>query len=236
MIGFGNRQRLLAGAALAATALLSACATPAPPPPPPPPQVVIPPRPYPPLGAATNLATPPVGINGIRLTVNVGLTTAQTVWNLRSAYNVAALNCLKPEHAAILENYRAFLKTHSKALNTANKDLDKQYKELAGSEFVRVRETYMTRVYNYFALPPTLPAFCDAALAMSEQAKAIPPGGLDSFAAASLPQLESVFTQFFNSYDQYRSDLSAWEARYGGGAAPALQTITYQSFSQPTEQ
>jgi hypothetical protein len=73
----------------------------------------------------------------------------------------------------------------------------------------------MTEVYNHFAGPPTLPAFCDAALAMSNEAKLVKLGQLDAFAARSLPSLEIVFDDFYRRYDQYRVDLAAWEAKWG---------------------
>ena len=224
MVKSADRKIRLGGLVIVLTAIVAGCATPPPPPPPPPPpQIVIPPRPYPPMSASPLLTIPPVGIDGVRRTINTGLTTAQTTWNLRSALNVAALNCLRPEHAQILEGYKAFLKTHAKKLTQVNKDLDTQFKASHGTAFIRQRETYNTQVYNYFAQPPTLPAFCDAALAVSLQSAPVTSASLDVFAATGLAQFESVFQEFYRSYDQYRTDLAAWDARYGGGA-PAAAT------------
>ena len=114
------RQRLLLGGAIAILSVLAACAPKAPPPPPPPPPpkpvVYIPPRPRPPISAPAGVAVPPLGANGVRQTVNANLSPTQATWNFRSAYNVAALNCLKPEHADILVGYRAFLKSHARGL------------------------------------------------------------------------------------------------------------------------
>lgn len=212
---FDKRIRFMAVGVTVGILALSGCATPPPPPPPPPPRLVIPPRPWPPLGAAPNLMTPKVGFDGVRRTVNTGLTPAQTTWNLRSAFNVAALNCLQPQHAGILEGYKKFLTNHAKALTALNGELDKQYKAQYGPSYVRDRETYNTQVYNYFALPPTLPQFCDAVLAMSQQSLTVTSPQLGTFAATSLPQLEAVFQSFFSSYDRYRTDAAAWDARYG---------------------
>ncbi|MCB2061610.1 MAG: hypothetical protein KDE21_13940 [Novosphingobium sp.] len=184
------------------------------------------------MGAAPNLVTPPVDASGVRHTVNVGLSNNQIVWNLRSAYNVAALNCQKPEHAGILEGYSTFLKSHSRELSSVNRELDRSFKSEHGSNYIRARESYQTQVYNYFAFPPTLPAFCDAVLAMSRREQAAEPSDLDAFAASSLPQIESVFGAFFNSYDQYRTDLAAWEARYGGGSVTGFATPPSQSVVQ----
>ncbi|MGH6786328.1 MAG: hypothetical protein ACREBO_05820 [Novosphingobium sp.] len=191
-----------------------------PPPPPAPvviPVVVIPPKPYPPMRAAPNLTIPAVGLDGVRQTVNARISTAQTTWNLRSAWNVAALNCQQPQHAGILTGYKAYLKTHARALRAANLGVDAAYKKQAGikgTAWIRAREAYMTKVYNYYASPPTLPAFCDAALAMSLASAQVPVGGLDAFSAAELPKIEGVFENFFKAYEQYRVDLALWEARY----------------------
>jgi hypothetical protein len=208
---------IAAGAVLSAVVALAGCGPKAPPPvqlPPPPPPVVVPPQPQPPNGASNNLNVPPLDAYGVRRTVNAGISGPQTTWNLRSAYNVAALNCLDPKYAQIVVNYRAFLKTHAKKLTAVNTAVDQEFKGRYGARFVAPREAYMTQVYNYFALPPTLPAFCDAALIMSNQAATVPSTDLDSFAARSLPSLELVFTPFYRSYDQYRTDLAGWQGKY----------------------
>lgn len=228
MRGFKNGRLLATGGTLVVVAALSACSSKPPPPPaPPPPVVIVPPQPYPPLGAPANMTPPPVDAYGARRTINTGLSTAQATWNFRSAYNVAALNCTRPEHAAILENYRAYLKAHAKKLTAANKAVDSEFKERVGTGFVKVREAYMTQVYNYFALPPTLPLFCDAALAASEDIKLAQSADLDSASATNLARLDQVFKDFFTGYDQYRADLGAWKAKYypappGISAAPTL--------------
>jgi hypothetical protein len=225
-----NSWRLIGtGGLLAVVAALSACAPKAAPPKPaPPPVVIVPPRPYPPLGAPANIVPPPVDGYGMRRTINTGLTQAQATWNLRSAYNVAALNCTRPEHAAILENYRAYLKTHGKQLTATNKAIDKEFKDKIGKNFVKAREAFMTQVYNYFALPPTLPLFCDASLAMSEELKLTKPADLDSASAGQLARLDQVFKDFYTGYDQYRVDLAAWQARYypGGTTVSVAPTIS----------
>jgi len=218
-------RKLLAGVAIAGIAALSACAPKPVPAPPPPPRVAIPPMPYPPMGASPNLTVPPVDTAGVRRTINVGITDPQKTWNLRSAYNVAALNCMRPEHAQIVVNYRTFLKNNARKLTSVNEAIDRDFKARYGnSAYIRPREAYMTQVYNYFALPPTLPAFCDAALAISNEALTVKPADLDGFAAAGLARLDRVFLDFFNSYDQYRADLAAWEARYRPTSAT---TVSY---------
>lgn len=178
------------------------------------PPVVIPPRPYPPIGAPANMTIPPLGPDGVRSTVNAHLSATQTLWNFRSAYNVAALNCLRPEHGEIVVGYRAFLKKHAKGLQAANRGVDSEFKAKHGSSFIRPREAYMTQVYNYFANPVTLRAFCDASLAMSREVQLVTPANLSAFSAVELPKIEQVFEAFFRAYEQYRIDAANWDARY----------------------
>lgn len=230
-----NRFAVGGFAAVLGAGLLAGCGEKKPiavvlPPPPIAPPVVIPPRPYPPIGAPANMAIPSLGPDGVRNTVNARLSATQTLWNFRSAYNVAALNCLRPEHGEIVVGYRAFLKKHAKGLQAANRGVDSEFKAKHGAAFVRPREAYMTQVYNYFANPVTLRAFCDASLAMSREVQQVPPAQLQAFSTIELPKIEQVFEAFFRAYEQYRIDAANWDARYAPrptaaslpGMAPAV--------------
>jgi len=208
-------------AAPCAVAALAACTPKAPPAPPPPPPVaiVIPPKPYPPLGAAPNLVLPPLAADGTRLTVNTALSSKQALWNLRSAYNVAALNCQSPQHVAMAKNYATFLKSNKKLLAGVYKDLDSHFKQVHGAGYIQKREVYQTQVYNYFAFPPVRPSFCDAMLTVGLGLSTVPTKSLEAQAPLELAKLEKLYQDFYVSYGKYRSDLAAWEAQYGGPAS-----------------
>ncbi len=216
-----------------AAAALVACETdaktkkapPPPPPPPPPAYVYVAWKPVPPEWAAPTLTYPGLGPDGVRISVNRGISPAQTLWNLRSAYNVAALNCLDPQHKEILVNYRAFLKTHAKVLRATNAKVDAEWRAKYGAGFVKQREKFMTEVYNHFAIPPVMPAFCNAALAMSKDAKTVKSANLTAFAATALPSIEIVYDDFFKRYDQWRADMAAWEAKWGKDAVPGSRVL-----------
>ncbi|MCB5426298.1 hypothetical protein H0274_13600 [Altererythrobacter sp. CC-YST694] len=229
-------RKLSAITAAAGLAMLAACAAPPPPAPPPPPVAVvvvpepepIPMRPIPPGGAAADMTIPVLGVDGVRQTVNAHLDPLETVWNFRSALNVAALNCLDPQYQPILDNYKTLLTKQGKRLSKVNADLDKQYRKEfgAGAKATRAREAYMTQVYNYFALPPARQYFCDAALQVSQDALATPPADIDAFAQVSLPRIEAAFEQFFQEMEKYRIAVADWDNKYGavygsaaGGAA-----------------
>lgn len=181
---------------------------------PPPVQIVIPQRPYPPDGAATNLVLPARGADGLFASPNRNISPAQATWNLRSAYNVAALNCAEPQRTEITAGYRAYLRTHAKVLTTANRTVDAEFRKQNGARFVAARERYMTHVYNHFAFPPTLPAFCNAVLAMSRSAKAVKSAQLQNFSTVSLPSIEIVFDDFRNRYAAYQVSLADWDRQY----------------------
>ena len=87
----------------------------------------VPYRPLPPGGAHYVMDIPPRGPDGRRLTVNSGLSDDHLVWHLRSAWNVAALNCLAPEYEPILEGYRAFLTNNVRPLKAVNNRIEREY-------------------------------------------------------------------------------------------------------------
>ncbi len=188
----------------------------------PPPAPVIPPRPYPPMGASPNFVSPPIGADGFYRSPVRGVSPAQTVWNLRAAYNVAALNCNATQFPTMIEGYRAFLRVHARGLAAANRASDAEYRARHGARFIAPREKYLTEVYNHFALPPTVPDFCNALQGLAQEAQTIPAAQLEAFAGRSMVRIEAVFDNFYRSMDQYRVELAAWNAKY---AAPAPATV-----------
>lgn len=200
---------------VAVIGLLAACAKQVPPPPPPP-VVVIPPQPQPPMGAQENMRIPEAAADGTRKTVNSSVSSAQAVWNFRSAFNVAALNCVEPEYASVLDGYKGFLKVHDKTLDKADADLKKNFNGAFGKSGTRERETYQTQVYNFFSVPPVKTTFCRAAMQIAIDLQTVPAGQLEGYAPQGLAKIEAPFMDFFNAYDQYRADLAAWQGKYGG--------------------
>lgn len=226
-----RKAKLVIIAAL--TAAVAACATPPPPPPPvvvqapppPPPVFTPPPQPTPPLGATAAMAIPAVGADGLRLTPNRGLGELETLWHFRAAYNVAALNCQASQYFAMADEYNRFLQTHRGILKTANTAIERKYRREHGNNYRRVRDTHTTRVYNFFSLPPVRNEFCESAFLLGRRSLEVPSNELTRFAADALPQLESIFDRFFVAYEQYETDLAAWNAIYGQGAPTRMQAV-----------
>lgn len=212
---------------VAGSALLAACATPAPvvPPPPPPPPVVeaVPYRPLPPGGAHYLMDIPPRGADGKRLTINSGINDDHLVWHLRSAWNVAALNCLAPEYELILQGYRNFLTQNERSLKAANDRIEAEYarKHKTKRAAMVARDGLVTKVYNFFALPAARSGFCRAALDMSSRALAAPESDPLSFARANFDGLLVPFDTFFDEYEAYQRASAEWDAKWGAQYGPS---------------
>ena len=169
------------------------------------------------MGAAATMLIPQVAPDGVRQTVNAYVTPAQATWNVRSAFNVAALNCLAPQHANILENYKVFLENFDKPLDKANDKVEAEFRDKYGDRRTGRAEldNYMTKVYNYFTMPPAKQAFCDAALELSNESVLVAPADLESFSARALTRFEGVFEDFFRSFERYQTNLATWDRLYG---------------------
>jgi len=211
--------------ACAAAAGLWGCASPPPPPPPPAPAPApaaaaaepAPYRPVPPLGAAYAMELPPLGPNGLRVTVNSDLDRDATLWHFRSAWNVAALNCQDAQQETITEAYGRYLRRFRTVLDRTNTALEKRYRAEfpEARDAMIAREAYMTRVYNYFAMPPVRADFCAVMTAMADESLASPVTDPWAHSAAWLPRAEAAFQEFFRVYQQYQANSAAWDARWG---------------------
>ncbi len=206
-------------ALLAGLTTLAACAAPPPPAPPPPPIIVpsaAPPRPIPPLGAATGMYIPPKGVDDVRMTPNRGLETDEVVWNFRSAFNVAALNCLQPKYLRFADDYKNYLNAHEALLSQVNRRLDTAFRaRYPAGDSKRIRDTSMTDLYNYFSLPPVTGKFCDLMLELAPQSSQVSSDQLPAFSAQALSQIDNLFVEFYDDYAEYQRRLAAWEELYG---------------------
>jgi hypothetical protein len=203
-----------------------------PPPPPPPPQAAerVPYRPLPPNQASYVMDIPRLGADGVRRTPNTGISDDERVWYFRSAWNVAALNCLGAQNQPILDGYSGYIKTHSRALKAANDRIDAVYAKKAPSKRagIQSRESRMTLVYNFFALPPARGDFCQNALDISN--RYLSGGKVDpaAFAQANFSLFERPFENFFSAYEKYERESAAWDAQYGsryGSSQPGYLAV-----------
>jgi hypothetical protein len=215
-----GRQILGVVFTFAAVAACKPAPAPAPIPVPPPPVVVAPPptpsRPLPPGGAALGMVMPPVGVDGVRQTPNRFISSNESVWHLRAALNVAALNCQGPVWDQIATNYNKFIANNKATLTKISRSIDGEYKtRYPGQNALRVRDTKMTDLYNYFSMPAVKQEYCDTALARSAEAAAVDYKVLPEFSTGALANIDGIFIRFFDAYAKYESDLAQWNRTYG---------------------
>ncbi|MEL7188438.1 MAG: hypothetical protein AAGK17_02710 [Pseudomonadota bacterium] len=209
------------------TSAVAACApAPAPivPPPPPPPVVeTVPVRPLPPSGAAYVMNIPQVSPAGQRMTVNTGISDDERVWHFRSGWNVAALNCTSAQFDPITDGYSLYIQKYARPLKAINDRIDAVYRSQEGSRraAIRARESKLTGVYNYFALPPARAQFCQDTLDISNRFLAASDVDPAVFAMTNFDQLDRAFATFFNDYAAYQQSSAEWDAKYGAEYGPS---------------
>lgn len=202
---------------------------PLPPPPPPPPAMPVPPG-----GAALSMSIPPVGLDGVRVTPNRGLSRDEQIWHFRSALNVAALNCQGPVWGQIATEYNKFIVTHKVVLSKTSKAVDREYiKRYPGQNGLRQRDTKMTDLYNYFALPPVRAEYCDMSLRKVTEANLVPTEALAEYAIGGISDIDGVFVRFYDAYVQYERDLADWNMKYAPKPVYAPLPVQTNSVTQP---
>lgn len=227
------------GAIIFTVTAISACAPApkpvviAPPPPvyiPPPPPPVMP---LPPGGAAASMKIPALGLDGVRVTPNRGLSRDEQIWHFRAALNVAALNCQGPVWGQIATQYNKFIVTHKVQLSKSSKTVDREYvARYPGQNGLRVRDTKLTDLYNYFALPPVRSEYCDTALRKLVEANSVSVTALPEYAMGGLTDIDGIFIRFFDAYAQYERDLADWNMKHA--PKPVFAPLPQQSGTTPT--
>ena len=176
------------------------------------------------------MAIPRVNSMGMRETVNLGISDDEKVWHFRSAWNVAALNCLDARYQPILDAYSSYIKDYARPLKRVNDRIDADYRReyRARRAAIQARESQMTMVYNYFALPPARSDFCRTALGISQQYLASEQVDPEAFALTNFTAFEGPFERFFKAYEEYERESAAWDARYGeryGASQPGYVAV-----------
>ena len=166
---------------------------------------------------------PPLNAQGLRVTVNRDLTADERVWHFRSAWNVAALNCLGDPYGPIIEGYRAYVLNNAKVLKRINDRVEQEYRrrERSRRAALLAREEHMTRVYNFFALPSARGEFCRTVLDIATQYRDQPGSDPAAFALANFARVEAPFDRFFSAYEGYQRASAQWDARYGDLYGPS---------------
>lgn len=217
---------LFAAAALALAGALTSCAhrpqvVEAPPPAPVPPRPVL-------ATAYQSVRVPPAAPDGGYLTINHGIGPERTIWHVRAALNVAAISCRGPESAALVAAYNGLLASHKALLGKANTAVEAEFKT-QGTDWQDAHDRYMTRLYNFFAMPQASTAFCAVAATLAPRARETDDAAFPAFAETALVELETPFLTVYRTIDDYKVQVADWDARYGPDAPQTAAAATSPS-------
>ncbi|GGB19875.1 hypothetical protein GCM10011380_06780 [Sphingomonas metalli] len=165
-----------------------------------------------PTGASAGFVPPPRDATGF-VTPNRNLSPEETTWHVRVALNVAALSCRGAEATEMVTGYNMLLTTDKAMLATTARAMGERYKARYGSAWQARHDDAMTKLYNYWALPPVQARFCGAALAVLREANGLTEAAFPAFAATALPRLEAPMLAFFEEFESYRVAREAWRTR-----------------------
>lgn len=117
--------------------------------------------------------------------------SAEQVWHLRSALNVAALACSRNSNMDIGPRYNAMLKQHQTLLTQAYLDEEARYRAKHGRNWRTIQDREATSLYNRYANHPDPRRYCAEAASISKDAARVNSVDFARFAAAALPRLEA---------------------------------------------
>ncbi len=165
-----------------------------------------------PAGGSPNFQPPARDAAGY-VTPNRGLSPEETVWHVRVALNVAALGCRGADGPATVDGYNALLTGSKQVLADAVTAMGARYKARYGSAWQARYDDAMTKLYNFWALPPVQGKFCGTALTVLRESATVTPATFQAFAASALPRLEAPMVAFFGEFETYIAAREAWRTR-----------------------
>jgi hypothetical protein len=153
-----------------------------------------------------DLSTPP--LTGAEPTIGVNMPGASEaelraglVWQLRSALNVAALQCDFEPTLLTTSNYNAMLAQHrtelASAFNTVGSYFTRTQGKVAGQKSL---DQYGTRTYSGFSTVKAQLTFCQVAGSVGRDAIFAPRGQLYTVAAARLGEIKKALTPAGEQY------------------------------------
>jgi hypothetical protein len=177
-----------------------------------------------PGGFAASFRAPEHDAGGYR-TPNRDLSAHAVTWHVRVALNVAALGCRGADEARTVSAYNALIAAEKAALAAADAGEQADERVQWGAHWQDHHDDAQTKLYNFWAQPPAQAGFCQVAQAVLAEAAAVEPSDFAAFAAAALPRLEAPFLAAFATWDAYRAQLAAWQARSAVPSVPAAPVV-----------
>lgn len=118
---------------------------------------------------------------------------AHTLWTMRSALNVAALQCQFSPYLRATSTYNALLRQHAAELTGAFNAITRYFLRTSGARTGhRAFDTYATRTNQNWTTFDAQLAFCRAAADVGKRALALPRGAFTDFSVREVPPLREV--------------------------------------------
>lgn len=123
-------------------------------------------------------------------------TRANLIWNLRSALNVAALNCQFWPTIDAVDNYNNILLHHADELAAAYEGLKAYFRRVSGNQWQSRMDEYTTSMYQSYVLVGAQRSFCHAAAETARDALSQPKGQLYVTAQNRMRQMRNSLTSY----------------------------------------
>jgi hypothetical protein len=118
---------------------------------------------------------------------------AESVWKLRAALNVAALQCQFDPNLNTVANYNEINKLHKAEIDDSRSRMESRYRRLYGRGGLGAFDRYNTKLWNGFSSVNYQVPFCNKAAEVGKEALNTPVGSLTILANNKLPEIEAVF-------------------------------------------
>lgn len=115
--------------------------------------------------------------------------TAEQLWQLRSALNVAALMC---QDKAVVAGYNWLLRTQAPLLANAWATEQQRYRASHGGTWQLAQDRALTSQYNRLANTDNRARFCTEAASIMAEAQMVPPAMFAHFAGSAAPRLSGL--------------------------------------------
>jgi len=133
--------------------------------------------------------------------------TANLVWNLRAALNVAALQCQFSAPLMTVRNYNTILSQHAAEINAAYKTLGGYFKRTSKTNWQRAFDTHTTKTYNGFSTMHAQIGFCETAGKIGRLALDARKGQLANIATLYMREIRNSLVPRGDGFFAFRSSV-----------------------------
>jgi hypothetical protein len=150
------------------------------------------------LASTTLLNSPLVAAKTVKAVKAAGAMSveeklAESVWKLRAALNVAALQCQFDPGLATVSNYNQVNKIHKAEVDSSRATLEGYYRRQYGRGGLNVFDKFNTKLWNNFSSVNYQRPFCQKASDVGKEAIAQPEGSLTVIANNRVQEILAIF-------------------------------------------